>query len=124
MNDPIISPWLVWFIGTTDGIKVALILSSVAAAFAVWMRAMICDMGDRHFNTRQAILRSWICAAVIVVAILIPGKNTIIGMIVASKATPANIAKGGEWLENQRDAFKQDLIEIIEAVGDDDNGGE
>lgn len=141
MNDPIVSPFWIYLIGNTGGITWAIVMTPILLfAYNLFVGLYKgsrdpCDDGIpygereevRNSYRKQAAeyyqrCRTW--GAIIVVGVvlagLLPDRATLIGMVVANKVTPTTIDKTGAWVESQREVFKQDLIDIINAIDDED----
>jgi NADH:ubiquinone oxidoreductase subunit 6 (subunit J) len=123
MNDPIVSPWLVYWLGRLDcfvefSAAIAM-FSFVGAVFLALISIIEVDEGDR-----QAFLRRWWWVFVVpvisvAVAVFTPTKSDLIGMYVASKTTPANIEKAVDAGKAIKDELLADVLAVIEAAAED-----
>lgn len=94
MNEPIISPWLIYLLDVSNDIKCTMFV--VALAFGVLSLFVFC--ADKEFTTQtKRALIIFIVATVL--AIFIPGERTMYKMIIASYVTPANIQKAGDSID-------------------------
>ncbi len=118
--EPIISPWLIYLLGITEDIKTVFISSSVFAGiglviYMVLYIATTIDDSDRKMVRRFSFC-PYLFTIFLLFAIIIPSKNTLIGMIVAQQITPNNISsviKMGKDLKNE---LKKDVMYIIESA--------
>ena len=134
--EPIISPWLIYFLGIADAIN--LVLGIVFVGLGVGIFALIlasvfsfaagegCDDKDvdviRGRACKKAVKR--LIAPLVLslfMVILMPSKNTIIGMIVAKNITRDNIASVIKAGKSIKEEVKSDLADIIRLIA---NGGE
>ncbi len=123
MNDPVVSPWLVYWLGRLDcfvDFSVATAMFSfVGAVFLALVSIIEVDEGDR-----QAFLRSWrwvfaVLGLSVAVAVFTPTKSDLIGMYAASKTTPANIEKAVDAGKVIKDELLADVLAVIEAATED-----
>lgn len=104
MNEPIISPWIIYLIETSDALKIAFILVGVGALLffifnIVEMSDDDCVQGLDAFEAKKEKEdhRKWAEKAVICLficlcgSILLPSKTTAYSMLAASIITPAAI---------------------------------
>lgn len=114
MNDPIISPWLVYLIGQSQTIAdflciigtIALIMASIALIVA----------REELDWPLSSFLLLIIPIIVVIAGVLIPSSKTIAAMIVANNVTPNTLKNGIELTETLKDEIKQDIIDIIIAT--------
>lgn len=106
MNEPIISPWLIYLLDVTDAIKVTMLLiavvSGVIAIFALCARD--CDL----FAKRVVIIFIVSCT----LAIFVPSERVIYKMIIVSHVTPANIQKAGDSIDTVIDKAIEKMQKI------------
>lgn len=96
MNEPIISPWLIYWAGRIEFIQVVCcVVGFVVTAFAV-VAAMAVLTDDCEHDDSVKKLKIIVCVALILdtLAVFLPTKTEIFAMYVAEKITPANI----EWM--------------------------
>lgn len=125
MNEPIISPWLFYWLEVLDnlrGVMVGiLLLSTMIAAFSPIFFA---DDNLREFFrtiTRSKFLRNCVIAIVFMSAIgllFVPTKETALRMVVASYATPQNIEfiteKTGKAIDGGVDYIVDKIVEAAD----------
>ena len=126
MNEPIVSPWLIYWAGRADMIHSFFIV----AGFLLTMCACICvtayvlSLFDCNFvrdcDFSKALLnfvKKLTCVALIVdaLAMVVPTKDEMIAMYVAGRITPANIEATGELADKAVDK----LIEKISKASKD-----
>lgn len=108
MNDPIISPWLVYLIGRMEILKFVFFAICAIAASAVSCSVL----------SGEAIKKKQACIFVIsfLVFCAIPEKQELLEMYTVSKVTPANIQAVGESADKAADKVVEKIIRIIEAA--------
>lgn len=104
MNEPFISPWLIYAIEILDNMKVFLCIFPLIATMAFFGWGAF-TQPDEEKTIAGAKRLAIICGGILLVAMLIPTKSTCAAMIIASKANPANY-----------EAIKQELISLIGEV--------
>ena len=117
MNDPVVSPWLVYLITRVDNvIGVASLLAIVG--FIGWIATngiilegkLSTDESRGTFWMRQ-MARIWFIA--LPLTILTPSKSDLIAMIVALKITPNAISAVVDAGKRLKDEIKADVIELL-----------
>jgi hypothetical protein len=105
MDIPIITPWFFYLLNVIDGIDlflglISIISMCVIGVFGVWhfmLNYVDTDLvnntgNDLRFRIRQLLRRSVIVFLItIALLIFLPGKSTIIQMVVASNVTPNTV---------------------------------
>ena len=113
MNEPIISPWLIYFAEIADSIEdfcliVFLISSLVAVAHCV---------NDERLPTFSMCVIPVLCA---LITALIPCRETVYKIIIASNVTPELLLKTGETAEvvatRALDLIADSVIKVIREV--------
>lgn len=102
MNDPIVSPFLVYIINIADSAKIfsIIIASLFAVAAFVGVVIMLANSGygstDDDFKTGKIIFRKSFPVAIIasILAVFIPSEKTMIEMLVFRSLTPELINDG------------------------------
>ena len=90
MNDPITSPWLLYFVGICNGVCV---FSFAVALFSGWISGVLfflLVLGNELYASKiKKLLKVFIPVAIIssTLAIFVPSKDTAIKMYVAAHAT-------------------------------------
>lgn len=118
--EPIISPWFFYLIDVLPDIGGLLVLIAILLLFLFFVLCVInTDEGD-NFPVQYAKkkLPSFIVAwvAIPVIISLIPSKETMIQMAVASQVTPDNIETVMEIGKSLKDEVKGDVIDVIEKL--------
>ena len=115
MDTPIISPLYFYILGILDPINIIVLILAIFSFIA-----SICLMADHSVNyssdkeffdklTKRTITTCIICA---ILCVIIPGKSTVIQMIVASYITPNNLIKTGQSIDNTIDKVIEKIIKI------------
>ena len=119
MNDPIVSPWLIYLIGAVNGLQVSFGLLASGCFIASFVCGMV-GMGEAEKPPWRRYLLAG--AVTFVLAVITPGRETIIGMIVADNITPNSIKAVGETVDDIRVVLKADVLEIIQAISEPESG--
>lgn len=127
MNEPIISPWLIYWMGRMDMIHhfciVAGFLLTMCAGISV--TAFVLSLFDCDFvrdgDFGKALLnfaKKLTCVALIVdaLAMAVPTKDEIIAMYVAGYITPANIKAAGEFTDKSVDKLIEKILKASKAI--------
>lgn len=118
MNEPIISPWLIYWAGRVEFIKVVCcVVGLVVTAFAV-TAAMAVLTDDYEHDESVRTLKILICAAFILdtLAVFLPTKTEIYAMYAAERITPANIKATGEFTDKAVDKLIEKILKASKAV--------
>lgn len=119
MNEPIISPWLIYWAGRIEFIKITCcVVGLVVTALAV-MAAMVVLTDDyEHDESVIKVLKILVCAAFILdtLAVFLPTKTEIFAMYAAERITPANIKATGEFTGKTVDALIEKILKASKAV--------
>lgn len=126
MNEPIISPWLIYWAGRIDMIHhffiVAGFLLTMCAGISVTVFvANLFDCGSDYNGFGKAFLsftKKLTCVALIVdaLAMVVPTKDEMIAMYVAGRITPANIEATGELADKGVDKLIEKILKASKAV--------
>ena len=123
MNEPIISPWLIYWAGRMDMIHhffiVAGFLLTICAGISVTV--FVSNLFDCGGGLGEAFLRftkKLTCVALIVdaLAMVVPTKNEVVAMYVARYITPANIKATGEFADKAVDKLIEKILKASEAA--------
>ena len=127
--EPIISPWAIYFLGFANDLNIivgiALTIAIVILVIFVIVWAVIeCDDKEKQeakekelTQIRKYIVRTfYIIAIIIFLYAAVPSKQTIMGMIVAKNITISNLTKAVDIGKEVKNAVKNDIIEIIKAI--------
>lgn len=118
MNEPIISPWLIYWAGRIEFIQViCCVVGLVVTAFAVTATMAVLTDDYKHDESVKA-LKILVCAAVILdtLAVFLPTKTEIFAMYAAEHITPATIEATGEFTGKTVDALIEKILKASEAV--------
>ena len=118
MNEPIISPWLIYWAGRIELIQVVCcVVGLVVTAFAV-TAAMAVLTDDYEHDESVKALKMLVCAAFILdtLAVFLPTKTEIFAMYAAERITPANIKATGEFTGKTVDTLSEKILNAGEAV--------
>lgn len=123
MNEPIISPWLIYLIGRLNIIQdfcciVGFLLTGVTIFIG------IIKLVDNDYYSDAANKRFWsslkklVCVALIfdALASFIPTKDEAIAMYVAKWVTPANIEATGEFADKAIDRLIEKISKASKAI--------
>lgn len=123
MNEPIVSPWLIYWAGRMDMIHnffiVAGFLLTMSAGISVTM--FVSSLVDCDGGLGKAFLsftKKLACVALIVDALVmvVPTKDEVIAMYVAGYITPANIKATGEFADKAVDKLIEKILKASEAA--------
>lgn len=123
MNEPIVSPWLIYWVGRLDMIQGFCCIAGfflTAIAFFVG----IIKFADNDYYSDTANKRFWsslkklVCVALIfdALASFIPTKDEAIAMYVARCITPANIQATGEFADKAVDKLIEKIAKASKAM--------
>ena len=118
MNEPIISPWLIYWAGRIEFIKIiCCVVGLVVTALAVAV-AMAALTDDYKHDESVKALKILVCAAFILdtLAVFLPTKTEIYAMYAAERITPANIKATGEFTGKTVDTLIEKILKASEAV--------
>lgn len=118
MNEPIISPWLIYWAGRIELIQVVCcVVGLVVTALAV-MAAMAVLTDDYEHDESVRALKILVCAAFILdtLAVFLPTKTEIFAMYAAERITPANIKATGEFTGKTVDALIEKILKASKTV--------
>ena len=118
MNEPIISPWLIYWAERIGFIQiiccgVGLVVTAITAMAAI---AVLTD-DYKHDESVKAI-KILVCAALILdtLAVFLPTKTEIFAMYAAEHITPANIKATGEFADKAVDKLIEKIVKASKAV--------
>ena len=126
MNEPIVSPWLIYWAGRMDMIHhfciVAGALLTMGAGISITgIVSSRADCGSDYNGFGKAFLnftKKLTCVALIVdvLAMVVPTKDEVIAMYVARYITPANIETVGEFTGKTVDALIEKILKASKAI--------
>lgn len=123
MNEPIVSPWLIYWAGRIDMIHHFCIVAGFLLTMGVGISitAIVSnldncdsDVGKAFFNFTKKLT----CVALIVdaLAMAVPTKDEMIAMYVAGRITPANIKATGEFADKAVDKLIEKILKASKAI--------
>ena len=118
MNEPIISPWLIYWAGRIDMLQAfCFIIGFIVTIFAVivTITAMTAfDSNDKDVKAAKII----VCTALILdmLGAFLPTEKEIYAMYAAEHITPANIKATGEFADKAVDALIEKIAKASKAV--------
>lgn len=118
MNEPIISPWLIYWAGRIDFIQTSCcVMGFLATALAV-VTTMAILTGDYKHEESVKALKILVCAALILdtLAVFLPTKTELLAMYTAQYITPANIKATGEFTGKTVDTLIEKILKASKAV--------
>lgn len=118
MNEPIISPWLIYWAGRIEFIKlICCVVGLVVTAFAVTVAMAVLTDDYEHDESVKA-LKILVCAAFILdtLAVFLPTKTEIFAMYAAERITPANIKATGEFSDKAVDKLIEKILKASKAM--------
>ena len=125
MDTPIISPWILYFIGVCGTIKglFGLILAFTCMALGVSFMCCLATMSDcseeEHSISLRAMKISCLSLLIAVITcITVPSQRTCYQMLVASYITPRNIQVVGETADKTLDKLMDKIVETSNKLGD------
>ena len=118
MNEPIISPWLIYWAGRIGFIQiVCCVVGLVVTALAVMAAMAVLTDNYKHDEPVRA-LKILVCAALILdtLAVFLPTKTEIFAMYAADRITPANIKATGEFTGKTVDTLIEKILKASKTV--------
>lgn len=94
MNEPIISPWLIYLLDVSDAIKCTMFVIAVASGILTLF--VFCVDEEFTQRTKRSVIIFIVCT---ILAIFVPSERTMYKIIIASYVTPANIQKAGDSID-------------------------
>lgn len=125
MDEPIISPWLIYLIGSVDGVLAWLIiigLCSLALAVACFIESTTSYYEENEKSEWRRRSKIFLIGSIIFISLfpLIPNSRTLASMILAQHLTPNSIKASNELttevVKNGVDYFNDKIIEIIREI--------
>lgn len=112
MNEPIISPWLIYWAGRINFIQVSCcVMGFLATGFAVTAAVVVLTDDYKHEESVKA-LKILVCAALILdtLAVFLPTKTELLAMYAAQHITPVNIKATGEYTGKTIDSLIEKIL--------------
>jgi hypothetical protein len=128
MNDPIISPWLIYFIGISEQItntcSAIAITTAVLVGCTIVVFSMLALLSDGDLNMFKKI-KTWHFVSLLTVVFgctavstLIPEPKYIVAIAISNEVTPQSLQTTSEAVINFKNEFKNDIIDILESIDD------
>ena len=118
MNDPIISPWLIYFVETVASMSCLIKVSGAIAiglAFLYLVHSTETYDDERAANSIKSAKKFFTIGVVFtLLAVFIPTRDTIYKMMAASCLTPANIQATGELADKAVDKVIDKIADAIQ----------
>ena len=118
MNEPIISPWLIYWAGRIKFIQIiCCVVGLVVTVLAVTVAMAVLTDDYEHDESVKA-LKILVCAAFILdtLAVFLPTKTEIFAMYAAEHITPANIQATGEFSDKAVDKLIEKILRASKAM--------
>ena len=118
MNEPIISPWLIYWAGRIEFIQIVCCVVGLVITVLAVSVAMVALTDDYEHDESFKALNLLVCAAFILdtLAVFLPTKTEIFAMYAAERITPANIKATGEFTGKTVDTLIEKILKASEAV--------
>lgn len=118
MNEPIISPWLIYWAGRIDFIQgICLIVGFFVTIYAVFVAlAAMTAFNSNEKDVKAA--KVIVCTALILdmLGVFLPTEKEIYTMYAAQHITPANIKATGEFADKAVDALIEKIAKASKAM--------
>ena len=116
MNEPIISPWLIYWAGRIDMIQA---ICCIVGLFVTIYAMFVASAAMTDFNNDKDVKAAKIivCTALILdmLGVFLPTEKEMFAMYVAEKITPANIEAMGGFTEKTADALIEKILKASKA---------
>lgn len=123
MNEPIISPWLIYWVGRLDVIHGFCCAAGFILTMAVIVSVLVAiaasiNNDDDANKSFLNFLKKLTCVALIVdtFAVLVPTRDEAIAMYAARYITPANIKATGEFADKAVDKLIEKIAKASKAM--------
>ena len=118
MNEPIISPWLLYWAGRIDMLQgICCIVGLFVTIYAVFVAAAV--MTSFSNNDKDVkVAKIVVCTALILdmLGIFLPSEKEIYAMYAAQHITPANIKATGEFADTAVDKLIEKVVKASKAM--------
>jgi len=118
MNDPIISPWLIYLIDTVEPLINVIIVSALVSIsmFILFLTANAATYNDDKIEKNSKKAKLFLKVGVIcgLLLVFIPRPCTLYKMVVANYVTPANIQATGEFADKTMDKVIDKITNAIQ----------
>lgn len=128
MNEPIISPWLIYWIGRLNVIHCFSLILGLLLTFLAAVTGFLLIINNDVYSDDYSgdankpalnFLKKIACVALIfdALTLFIPSQTEIIAMYAAKNITPANIKATGEFADKAVDKLIEKILKASEAMG-------
>lgn len=118
MNEPIVSPWLIYWAGRIDMIQgICCIVGLFVTIYAMFVTAaVVTDVNNNDKDVKVA--KTIVCTALILdmLGAFLPTEKEIYAMYAAEHITPANIKATGEFADKAIDALIEKIAKASKAI--------
>ena len=118
MNEPIVSPWLIYWAGRIDMIQgICCIVGLFVTIYAMFVTAaVVTDVNNNDKDVKVA--KTIVCTALILdmLGAFLPTEKEIYAMYAAEHITPANIEATGELADKAVDKLIEKILKASKAV--------
>lgn len=116
MNEPIINPWLIYWIDIATGLRTASIVLGVLSIMCGFATFIVFYIDNENYIWQSKTGRLFLYAGVIfcLLGIFVPNSNTMYKMLAVSYITPANIKTSGEFTDKAIDKILEKIANAIE----------
>ena len=122
MNDPIISPWLIWFIGISPNLSnIFPFVIFIGFIVAIGLASNGFEESPTNKKGLQRYVMGWIALMIFSGAITIatPEREWIVASFLANETTPENISLVTNAAGDAYGSVKQEFLEIIQEIQND-----
>ena len=115
MNEPIISPWLIYLIGRIDILNGFCFIVGFTATIAFTILTILTFASGSEITS---FLKKLFCITLVldIFAFFVPSKTEVIAMYAASYVTPANVKATGEFADKAVDKLIEKILKASEAA--------
>lgn len=118
MNEPIISPWLIYWAGRIDMIQgICCIVGLFVTVYAMFVTvAVVMDVNNNDKDVKAA--KTIVCIALVLdmLGAFLPTEKEIYAMYAAEHITPANIQATGEFADKAVDKLIEKIAKASKAI--------
>lgn len=118
MNEPIISPWLIYWAGRIDMIQgICFIIGIIVTIYAMFATLAVVSDTDKDKESVKA-LKIIVCTALVLdmLGVFLPTEKEIYAMYAAEHITPANIKATGEFADKALDKLIEKIAKASKAI--------
>ena len=118
MNEPIVSPWLIYWAGRIDMIQgVCLIVGIIVTIYAMIATLAVMTDDNKDKESVKAV-KIIVCMALIldILGTFLPTEKEIYAMYAAEHLTPTNIKATGEFADKAVDKLIEKILKASKAI--------